>query len=187
MSRWSLILLFCASAAFVPQRQAPGTRVTEPIVIDLAGNGFSFTRVDDGIELDVEGRGAPQRVSWTSKGSDDAFLCIDANKNGVIDVPAELLGGTSGPPNGFAYLAAMDGVKSHENTDVVRARQPKGYLDKTDALFRELILWTDVNHNGRSEEDELQSLEYTGIERIATGYEGSVTADGWGINSNTAH
>jgi hypothetical protein len=37
-----------------------------------------------------------------------------------------------------------------------------------------MILWTDSNHDGKSQEDELQSLEHAGIQRIDLTSRGSV-------------
>lgn len=78
-------------------------RVTEPAIVDLAGDGFSLTGPEDGVAVDLDGDGVIEQVGWTAAESDDAFLCVDHNKNGLIDVPAELVGGTTGPP-GLALL-----------------------------------------------------------------------------------
>lgn len=164
--------------ADAPQAPASG-RIAEPMIIDVRGDGFSLTTVQEGVRVDVDGDGQPEQVAWTSAGSDDAFVCIDNNKDGVIQVPSELLGGTTGPPVGFAYLAAMDGISSRR-PEAVRDRHPDGVIDKSDAIYGELILWTDSNHNGRSEEDELESLEHAGIQQIASGYEGTPSVDASG-------
>jgi len=154
-------------------------RAAQPTVIDLDGDGFAFTGAEDGVYVDIDGDGIKEQTAWTSQGDDDAFLCVDDNKNGLIDVPFELVGGPLGPPVGLATLAAMDGIGLGDR-ERIRDRRPDGSLDKADAFFASIILWTDANQNGRSEEDELQSLAYAGIDRIATGYEGIGSVDGAG-------
>lgn len=174
-----LLCFLLIGGSLVGATHQSGRRTAQPTVIDLDGDGFSFTSLEDGVNVDIDGDGVKEQTAWTSQGDDDAFLCVDDNRNGLIDVPFELLGGPLGPPVGLATLAAMDGIRPGDR-ERVRDRRPDGYLDKADAFFASIILWTDANHNGRSEEDELQSLTYAGIERVATGYEGVGSIDGAG-------
>jgi hypothetical protein len=53
-------------------------------------------------------------------------------------------------------------------------------LDASDAFFAKLILWADANHNGLSEEDELESASHAGIVGFATGYTGANERDTFG-------
>jgi hypothetical protein len=97
-------------------------------------------------------------------------------RNGRIDNGLELLGGVSPGPNGFATLGWYDGVTNRDSTASGR-RAPDGQLDVNDAFFTRLILWTDRNHNGKAEEEELESVAHSGIVSIATGYQGNSTHD----------
>jgi hypothetical protein len=87
-----------------------------------------------------------------------SFVVLDRNGNGTIDVGAELFGdltpqpaGTS--PNGFLALAEYDKSGSGGNGD--------GKITASDAIFSQLKLWQDFNHNGVSEPSELRAL--TGV------------------------
>lgn len=155
-------------------------RFTEPLIVDLAGDGITLTSPEDGVAVDIDGDGTLDRVGWTRVDTDDAFLCVDYNRNGFIDVPSDLVGGTMGPPNGFAFLSAMDGIASRGRPERIANRRPNSYIDRADAIYADLVLWTDQNQNGRSEEDELEGLEYAKVLRLETAHEDVSTSDPWG-------
>ena len=63
---------------------------TDPLVLDLAGNGFTTRGLDDAVRFDLTGDGRPESIS-APKG-DDALLALDRNGNGRIDSGKELFG-----------------------------------------------------------------------------------------------
>ncbi|HEV7737852.1 MAG TPA: hypothetical protein VGO47_10840, partial [Chlamydiales bacterium] len=55
-----------------------------PVVVDVLGNGFAMTSAENGVMFDLQGQGTPRQFSWIAANSDDSWLALDRNNNGMI-------------------------------------------------------------------------------------------------------
>jgi len=151
--------------------------VTTPIVIDVAGDGFDLTDKANGVTFNLNTIGGSEKLGWTRAASDDAWLALDRNANGMIDDGSELFGDITVQPepragekkNGFRALAEYDETSNGGNAN--------GRIDRGDSIFSELRLWQDTNHNGLSEPDELHSLYSMNVSAFELDYKYSKKTD----------
>jgi len=148
-----------------------------PIIIDTDGSGFNLTSASNGVSFDFYGNGQPVQIAWTAPGSTNGWLALDRNGNGLIDSAQELFGNitaqpSSNSPNGFLALAVFDQPENGGNGD--------GIIDSQDAIWSQLLVWIDANHDGISQPNELHHLADLGIHSIDLRYVTSWRQDVYG-------
>lgn len=153
-----------------------------PLIVDRTGSGYRLTSVEEGVLFDLNGDGQVEQISWTNPKGGNAFLALDRNGNGRIDDGTELIGsytpvGSSGDrlattSNGFEALRFLEDINSTTLTDDV--------VNGRDYIFDRLLLWTDRNHNGDSEPDELETLAEAGVAAISLDYRETKRVDRFG-------
>ena len=150
----SNITLSYDHAEYLRVEQTIQTQSSDPLVIDLNGNGVELTDVasNNGVLFDLTGDGVGEKVSWVAPS--DGLLAYDRNRNGRIDNGLELFGDQHGAVDGFSELSRFD-------------QDQNGAIDKNDSRYSDLWVWQDKNQNGFSESNELKSLADLGIESIS--------------------
>jgi hypothetical protein len=148
----------------------------------MKGNGFDLTSPADGVHFDLTGDDIPEKIAWTAPSSDDVWLAMDRNGNGIIDSGAELFGNrtpvyadTSRPTalNGFVALRFLQGPSyGRSSSDSI--------INEWDAAFSRLLLWRDSNHNGISEPDELTPAAQAGVVSLGTNFKEAGRKDRFG-------
>ncbi|WP_199930431.1 hypothetical protein [Sedimenticola thiotaurini] len=141
----------------------------DPLTLDLDDDGLETTGIDPNnpILFDHDGDGTANATGWVKP--DDGYLVFDRNENGLIDNGTELFGDSTplldengevvgNAADGFAALAAED-----TNND--------GNVDAGDANWDKLRVWQDLNSDGKTDEDELKTLEEVGIAGFHVGKE----------------
>lgn len=142
---------------------------SSPIILATAkATKYKLTSREEGVVFDIDGDGTPEQVAWTEPDSDVAFLALDRDEDGMITSGKELFGSSTVPGilEGFSALNALNGVR-------------KPALEAGDALYEKLLLWTDRNHNGVSEPNELRPAKEV-IAAIGTGFMPHSQKDGHG-------
>ena len=140
--------------------------VSDPLVVDLNGDGIHLKPISDRVTFDLFDWGEKVRTNWIQ--GDDAFIVFDKNGNGMIDNGREMFAnfvgerGWNGVPTGFDHLAQYDKGEFGGNEN--------GLIDSLDKIFSSLGLWQDLNGDGVSQPNELYSLGSIGINAIDLNY-----------------
>jgi hypothetical protein len=123
---------------------------SDPLVLDLDGNGLDLTRQTRGVYFDIDGDGFAEKTAWVYP--TDAFLVRDLNANGKIDNITEMFGNAT--TSGFLHLKTFDSNNDNK-------------INSLDTGFGTLQVWRDLNGNGVTDAGELQSLTASNIKEIS--------------------
>jgi hypothetical protein len=160
----------------------PAQNGGSPIIMNLDGGMPRVAGPDDPVRFDLFDEGHAMWTAWTdAQQSETVFICIDLNHNRTIDNGGELFGTSTRllsngqfAHNGFEALAEYDKPQFGGNGD--------GVLTEADELYSSMLVWRDLNHDGRATADELRSLSQAGIVSINVTYKMDRKQDKFGNN-----
>lgn len=123
------------------ERQLASMTVKEwrPLVLDMNKDGNTTPVKKFFVSFPVYNADSGDTATWI-KGT-DSFIAIDRNGNGIIDQGKEIIG-SSNP------LTPVEQLDSNED----------GTLNDQDLFFSKIIVWTDINEDGKSQPEELKYL-----------------------------
>lgn len=143
----------------------------KPIAIDLNGDGFHFTDVDDSnVFFDVNGDGWRRRMAWNNP--NDGFIAFDKNGDGKIDSYDEI----SFVPYKPDGQTDLEGLRAFDtNRD--------GMFSAADEKWASFGVWQDADSDGVSDAGEFKSMSDLGIASIGLTSDGQFQV----INGQTVH
>src|SRR3954470_21154364 len=109
---------------------------------------FQLTDAAHGVPSDIDGDGTREMVAWPDGRSDVALLARDTNGDGAITSGRELIGSATDPDARNGCTALLELFRR-------TGAEPAGAIHAGHALYDQLLLWVDRNHDGRSQPDEL--------------------------------
>lgn len=123
----------------------------DPLVLDLDGDGVELTELGmPPVFFDGDGDGVASLTGWVNP--DDGFLARDLDGNGLIETQAELFGTNN--------VDAISDLSSEDSNG-------DGEIDAQDTIWTDLRVWRDINQDGVSTANELQTIDQAGIISIS--------------------
>jgi hypothetical protein len=149
-----------------------------PIIFDLGQPGLDLTGLDEPVLFDLNADGKQEVTGWTAAGAEDAFLVFDRNMNGRVDDGMELFGDAVRLPDGSTSVQGYEALAQFDVPS--QGGNGNGVVDVGDRNYAKLWLWTDANHNGISEGNELERLIKKGVFAISLDFKTSGEVDEYG-------
>jgi VCBS repeat-containing protein len=136
----------------IPVTVASAYTGTDPIVLDLDGDGVEL--IGPQVAFDMNADGTASLMGWV--GADDGLLVVDGDNSGQIEDGTEVF---SEVFEGGSYDTSIEALRSFDsNAD--------GMIDAGDQRFGEIKVWQDANSDGKTDAGELKPLDQLGIESL---------------------
>jgi hypothetical protein len=142
--------------------------VHSPLILDLDGGGVETTSRSHPVSFDIDADGVSDTTAWTWEGSEEAFLWLDRDGNGLVNNGGELFGDATLLPNGEEAANGFDALAAHDAVD--QGGNGDRLITRRDSIWSALRLWVDRNHNGISESSEVTTLDASGVIAIGLLY-----------------
>ena len=145
------------------------TRKRDPLVLDLDGDGIELTTSSAAVLFDHNADGIKTGTQWVK--ADDGILVRDLNGNGTVDSGRELMGDqtiitTLNAQGQSISTLAANGFEALRALDADALGDANGMFDANDVAYGELKVWRDLNQDGVSQANELQTLADAGVTAI---------------------
>ena len=127
---------------------------SDPLVLDLDGDGVELLGLGSGVQFDVNADGALETTGWV--GPDDGLLAMDLDGSGQIEDMSEVFSEVFNGGNYADSLAALASLDT--NADQV--------ISAEDDQFDEILVWQDGDSDGVSADAELATLTDHGISAL---------------------
>lgn len=122
-----------------------------PVTIKFTpGFDFKFTTAEDGVDFDLTSSGTKERFGWTNPVDQQAFLI----RGPVVTNGSQLFGNLSPQAPALTADERENGFRALRLNDA----NNDGVINASDAVFTDLFLWFDDNHDGISQPEEVVSL-----------------------------
>ena len=108
--------------------EASAVNGTDPLILDLGGNGFQTTTVESGFRIDTNNTGFANRIAWVT--GNEGVLAIDLNDNNYLDNGSELIGARTSTNQG---LDSFDALRVYDSNN-------DGIISTADTFFSKLIV-----------------------------------------------
>ena len=147
-----------------------------PIVLDLNGDGVTSVALEESnAYFDYDGDGNREHTGWAQQ--DDAMLVADLNQDGIINDGSEHFGEYTKLSDGTLATTGYEALAQYDSNG-------DGIIDNSDEAYGNLLLWTDVNQNGKTEEGELTNIQASGILALHLNTENGITFEQSSENGN---
>lgn len=143
----------------------------DPLLLDLSGQGAGLTGIEDGVLFDIDNSGSLRRTSWVDRRT--GMLVHDDGSGQVSNISqlfSEYYGGKAGSDGNSGETPFKDGFAALASVDA----NADGAINVEDAVWSQLKVWVDGNHDGRTDAGELKGLQEHGISQIKLGQVESV-------------
>ncbi len=141
----------------------PHCGITSPIVINLDNGTYELTGAESPVLFDIAGTGTKLPIGWTAPGTNQAFLWMDRDHDGVVSGGAELFGTATVLENGHRAANGFEALREFDTNG-------DGVIDANDPVWPHLLLWTDRNHDGISQPNEITRLADSPVRAISLTY-----------------
>jgi hypothetical protein len=145
-----------------------GTGCGSPLILDMNHDGINTTPLEWPVIFDFEGDGRRVETSWTDPSTEEAFLALDLNGNGVVDSGRELFGNSTLLPSGEAARQGFEALAVYDDSRF--GGDEDGRITPRDRIWPLLWLWTDRDHDGISDSGELRPLRSSRVHALHLGF-----------------